>query len=194
MVQVEYYDDNKTDNRKEVVITGTNETEQQVDGKKEPELSEEDIVANLSELNDKLKIDTEIELQRELKQKLEEVNNNLNIFQTWMNDNYKSGNLYVIFAQTFDAQYRSDLFENMVEYFECSDLVTNELLFNWKIMIYDLLKSNKKYKSYLEELVFDIDSRNTNLGLNRSKYVFRCFIDGNPLCYFKENGNDYYVS
>ena len=134
------------------------------------------------------------QLEKELQQLVENAKNNLNIFSTWMSENIKNKNIYEDFRNQFDAEYRSDLFENMCEYFMDSTMVSEDLVFYWKYLIIALLKTSKKYKSYSSELVVDENDKKTNLALVKEKYIFRCFINGEHLCYFKENGNDYYVS
>lgn len=124
----------------------------------------------------------------------EDVQNNLNIFLTWMRSSLEEKNLYKFYCDNFNVEYRIALFKNIVEFFRDETFVTDEILFYWKYMVIFLLSSSKKYKSYLSNLEMDVKTFVTNFRMVREKYVFRCFIDEDQICYFKENGTDYYVS
>jgi len=134
------------------------------------------------------------EVKKQMEQHIEDSHNNLNIFLTWAENNSDTASMYKNFVKAFDAKYRSDLFENMCEFFTNTKYVTDDMIFFWKCITISLLKSSKKYRSYLQELVLDMETKTTNFRLVREKYIFRCFISDEHVCYFKENGNDYYVS
>ncbi len=139
----------------------------------------------------------------------EEICLNFNIFTTWMSQSIKSEmkNLYEEFAKTFDAKYRTDLYEMIADNF-CSDIVSDKLKFYWSMLIINLLENSKTYKyrvnfstvvvnetdGELPVLTYDIEKLETNLKIKVVKHVFVCMLKNERLCYFKENGNDYYVS
>lgn len=133
-------------------------------------------------------------IKLEIMQHIEDVQNNLNIFTTWAKDNVAKPNLYVLFYNNFGVEYRISLFENICEFFKDDSFVTDEILFYWKCIVVSLLQTSKKHKSSLDDLEFDINALQTNLRMVREKYIYRCFIGEEPICYFKENGTDYYVS
>lgn len=126
--------------------------------------------------------------------KLDDVRNNLQIFYTWIKNNYSVDDLNKSFIENFSAEYRISLFENICNYFDDEDLITYEILFYWKYIVYNLIKVNKKYCDQLENIIFNLDDETTNMRLVKNKYIFKCFINENELCYFKENGTQYYIS
>ncbi|XWV24856.1 mg583 protein [Tupanvirus deep ocean] len=136
----------------------------------------------------------EKELKKKLEQHIEDVRTNLAMFSKWMKNKKLFDNLYKDFCNDFSPEYRSELFENVCEFFKDESFVTDDILFYWKHLVVHLLKTSKKYKYYLQDLVFDHETHDTNLRLVREKYIFKCFIGEEQLCYFKENGTDYYVS
>ncbi|XWV26103.1 hypothetical protein QJ857_gp0977 [Tupanvirus soda lake] len=142
----------------------------------------------------RLEKEEEEELKRKLEQHIEDVRTNLAMFLKWMENKKSFDNLYKDFCEDFSPEYRSELFENVCEFFKDESFVTDDVLFYWKYMVVHLLKVSKKYKYYLQDLVFDSKTRDTNLRMVREKYIFKCFIGEEQLCYFKENGTDYYVS
>lgn len=151
-------------------------------------------------------------LRKESEQHIEDTYNNLNIFVLWIKDNLTNKDnlantndltnkdnltnkvLYKSFTKSFSTEYRTHLFENICEFFKNETFVTNEILFYWKYIVIHLLQHSKKYKSRSKKLTFDISNFETNLRLVKEKYIFKCFIGDRFICYFKENGNDYYVS
>ena len=136
----------------------------------------------------------EAALQKKLEEHVADANNNLNIFLTWITQNLNESDIYKLFSENFTSEYRVDLYENICEFFNDESMVSDDILFYWKFIVTILMKSSKKYKSYLGDLIFDLDTHNTNMVLVREKHIFRCFIADEPICYFKENGSDYYVS
>ena len=159
-----------------------------------PDTNDEKELAELLEKHKQMDKDATEKLEKELQQHIEDAKNNLNIFNTWISENINNEGLYKEFHDQFDLKYRIDLFENMCEYYMDQSMVSEDLVFYWKYLIISLLKTSKKYKSYLDELTVSTEKKETNLALVREKYIFRCFVKGDHLCYFKENGNDYYVS
>ena len=128
----------------------------------------------------------------------DEVNNNINIFGTWMKQKYRSSNIYNKFVLMFDNKYRSDLFKNIYDHLENDTLITNDILFYWKLIIIDLIKCDKKYSYFMKYLQIDYQKKESNLYLSKNKYVFRCslYFNGNYelICQFKDNSNDYYIN
>lgn len=125
---------------------------------------------------------------------LEEVSNNMTIFIVWAKNSLDENNFAAAFHNIFAQEYRSQLFEQVCHFFHVASIVTDEVLFYWKYLVVSLLCNSKKYKTCLNDLVFDLENRHTNLRLVKQKSIFRCFIDEEPVCYFKENSNEYYVS
>lgn len=161
-----------------------------------------DIVNTDKESNDDIelkkmlnqKLGTEEMLEMEMKQHIEEVRNNLGIFSSWMNGCSERKNLYKDFCNDFSLDYRTKLFENICEFFKDENFITDDILFYWKYMTICILKINKKYNSRLKKLVFNFENKETNFKMVKEKYIFKCFINNKQLCFFKENGSDYYVS
>lgn len=156
--------------------------------------SDSEIIQDLIEKRRLLENDAKKKLEQEITQKLEDAKNNFNIFRIWAQNNLSAANLYSIFCENFDVKYRMDLYQNVNEYFMDDVVVDTEFLFYWKFLILSILKNHKRYRSYLSGLEIDVDNKTCNLALVRDRAVFRCFLNEEPLCYFKENGNDYYVS
>jgi hypothetical protein len=155
---------------------------------------DEHILAELLEKHKQIEEACQKELEDETAAYLQDAENNLNIFKTWMEPNLATPNSYKLFLENFDPEYRSSLFENISEYFNDSELVTDEVLFDFKVLIISILRNHKKFKSYLTDLTLDTSSSSTNLRLIKAKQTFKIFVGDEFLCYFKENGNDYYVS
>ena len=133
-------------------------------------------------------------LKKELDEYLEDVRINLNIFATWCRSSLNDATFYNTFRDNFDEKFRSQLFLNIFDFFYKDELVTTDILFYWKFMVINLLHNSKKYRSSLDELKLDKTNHNTNLRFVKERNVFKCFINDEPICYFKENGSDYYVS
>ncbi len=143
---------------------------------------------------ERIRLDEE-QLEQELKQHTEDAKNNLSIFLHWIkNNNCLSEELYKNFCENFSEVYRSELFENICEFFRDETYVTDEILFYWKSIVVHLLKKSKKYRGSIGDLVFNPVEQHTNLKIVKEKYIFKCFIDCERICYFKENGIDYYIS
>ena len=136
----------------------------------------------------------EEKLELELEQHIDDARNNLGIFSSWMSNCETRKMLYKDFCNDFSSDYRSELFENICEFFRDESFVTDDIIFYWKYMVICLLKTSRKYKSCLEKLILDFENRETNLKIVKEKYIFKCFVGEEQLCYFKENGTDYYVS
>ena len=177
-------------------VTGTNpaRSDDKTNEDEENNEDEETQLADLLKKHKQLEEAAEEELQKQIEQHIEDCRNNLNIFSQWVDNKTNSESLYALFKKEFDDNYRSDLFCNICEFFNDPQFVTDDLLFSWKCMVVCLLKASKKYKGYLSDLVFVPKTKETNFRLVKEKYIFRCFIGEKHLCYFKENGNDYYVS
>jgi len=171
--------------------TDNNNDTSDSDEKELAELMEQKKLLEKNETDEK---EAEEKLKREIEQHIEDAHNNINIFTTWMETNQSQKQLYKCFGEDFSVEYRSALFENICEFFKDDTFVTDNVIFYWKVMVVNLLSQSKKYKSYIDNLVLDTKTKETNIRLVKEKYIFRCFIDDEHLCYFKENGNDYYVS
>jgi len=158
-------------------------------------LEDNKILEELLEQNKKINETALHDIQEEYKKYIEDVHNNLNIFATWVKNQLDLQKLYQIFANDFDEKYRSDLFENMYDFFLDDKFVTDNMIFYWKCLVINLLQNNKKYKSYISDLHIDFYNMETNFRLikEKKKYIFKCFIEDEMICYFKENGNMYYV-
>src|ERR1700733_10011780 len=131
-----------------------------------------------------------ITFQKELKMQTEDTKNNVLVFSEWIDNNIhliNSGELYKIFANSFSKEYKSGLYEGLNEYFNDRDFIPDNVYFGFKALIKDLLDSELK-------LDFNVKNKTTNLKLIKKKRIFGCLIGEDHVCYFKENGNDYYVS
>jgi len=197
----EYYNPDETNNESPTEPQEEPQKEPQTESPVEPqeELQEvtaedENILAELLEKHKQIEEACQKELEDETAAYLQDAENNLNIFKTWMEPNLTIPNAYKLFLENFDPEYRSSLFENISEYFNDSELVTDEVLFDFKVLIISILRNHKKFKSYLTDLKLDTNDNSTNLRLIKAKQTFKIFVGDEFLCYFKENGNDYYVS
>jgi hypothetical protein len=119
---------------------------------------------------------------------------NIDIFVKWMSDNYTSEQLYFDFAKSFPNKFLLDLYWDMCNHFMNGELVSDDAVFYWKLIIISLLKKHKYLSNELDDLVLDIDNKYCNIKLVQPKNIFRIFIKNRSICYFKENGNEYYVS
>lgn len=189
---------NTTENQEyyteEPLQTGIEEPSQTNEENSSDSDAEAEELEKLLETKRKMELAAEEEFKREREQYINDAKNNLKIFETWMTANFNNIHLYTSFVEEFDEKYRAELFGNMCDFFKDTTFVTNEILFYWKYLAISLLKMSKKYKSYLVDLKLDLSSKETNLRFVKEKCTFRCFIGEEPLCYFKENGNDYYMS
>ena len=113
----------------------------------------------------------EEEQKREIENHIEDVRDNINIFLRWIQGSTEEKNINKKFCEDFSVEYRVALFENICEFFNYETLVTNDVLFYWKLIIMDLLRVSKKYKSYVSDIIFDIETKETNLALKKEKYV-----------------------
>lgn len=123
----------------------------------------------------------------------EEEKENFEIFVKWARVNHQREDLYDAFVVQFSRQYRMDLFKNMIDFFDNAEMVSDKVLYYWKHFIIHLLQKSK-YQSQLGKLVYNPIKMTTNLRLIKGKYMFHCYIDGEELCYFKENDWDWFVS
>lgn len=155
---------------------------------------DENILAELLVKHKQIEEACQKEIESEAERYLEDATNNICIFKTWMEQNLTTPNTYKAFSENFDQEYRSSLFGNICEFFNDNELLSDDMLFYFKVLIVSILKSHKKFKSYLSDLTCDIKTKSTNLRLIKAKQTFKIFIGDEFLCYFKENGNDYYVS
>ena len=171
-----------------------NTTQEVANSDDDDDEDDEKQLAELLKQHKVLEEEAEKQFKFEMEQRIENAKNNLGIFSQWMEDKVDKKDLYKLFNEQLSAQYRTELFENMCEFFSDQSFVTDDILFHWKNIVVCLLRMSKKYKYQISDLVFELSNKKTNLRLVKEKYIFRCFIDDTHLCYFKENGNDYYVS
>jgi len=164
------------------------------DATSEPSVEDEKILSELLEKHKLIEEACQKEIADETAQHLADATNNFGIFKTWMEQNMSTQDLYKVFLVTFDQEYRSSLFDNICEFFSDSELVSDDFLFYFKMLIISILRNHKKFKSYLSSLTINTENQTTNLRLIKAKQTFKIFIEDEFLCYFKENGNDYYVS
>jgi len=170
------------------------------------ELSNSDDEKELQELLAKQKLLERMEeenIKKEIEQHFENARNNLNIFLTWAEEIISKvalNDLYKEFTTQFSDTYRSELYENICEFFSDESYVSDDILFFWKCLVVSLISRSRKYKYCLDknsdntQIELNYESRETNFKLVKEKHIFRCFISGEAICYFKENGTDYYVS
>lgn len=195
----EFHVDDELENQ---TNTETIETGENIDILDQPESpvdaeAEQRELEELARLNREIKEEEEAEeeeLRRAYEQHLTNVKDNFSTFINWITDAKIDSNLYKNYSEYFDDQFRSDLFVNICEFFKDENYVTDDVLFYWKCLTISLMRNSRKYKSSLDELIFDLEEKSTNLRLVPQKCLFRCFIEDEPICYLKENGNSYYVS
>lgn len=187
----EYYIDDKIEESNEELIVDPNQ-EKALD-----ELLEQK--KRLDELN---RIEEEQKREKEIEQHMDDIKNNINIFLTWSTVHYTEDDFYKKFSKNFSKEYRIALYDDICEFFKDETIVTDDVIWYWKVLIINVIKSHKKYKHYIdiknkyfdEDFIFNEKTRVTNLSIVKEKHIFRCFVGENPLCYFKENGNEYYAS
>ncbi|AUV58528.1 hypothetical protein [Bandra megavirus] len=125
---------------------------------------------------------------------LSSIKNSITSFLSWIKLNTDNDNTYKNFSNVFSSDYRISLYENVIKYFDDESIITDEFLTYWKFLVTDLMKNSRKYKSYTKDITINFEEYDCNLRLVKQKYIFKCYIDEESICYFKENGNDYYVS
>lgn len=116
------------------------------------------------------------------------------VFNSWYEMNKKVENLIEKFNKDLTQDFRMNLYEFLYDYMEDEKIVTDVTIFNMKMIIYYLIKTHKKFSEDSKEITFDTDNKTTNLYLTRQKHIFKCYVGDSELCYFKENGNFYYVN
>ncbi len=112
-------------------------------------------------------------------------------FTTWIIDHVQESNLYEKFVQDYDSAQRDELYNLFYRHFNC---LSSEVLFYWKYFIGVFIKNSRKYNMHYQSIVYNFDSHIVNFYLTCNKGVFKCYIDQDHICYFKQNGTDYYVS
>jgi hypothetical protein len=115
------------------------------------------------------------------------------------NDVYKNSreniNLYKLFTDSFSEKIRMDFFTTLYYFFNDENIVTDEILFGWKMFTVYLMLRNKRYtETILENANFNIDEKTCSLRFVADKHMFKCFLNNDQVCYFKENSVDIYVS
>lgn len=118
----------------------------------------------------------------------------INRFVDWMYNNYQDQYLYPKFVENFDQAFIIELFETYCRSFLNTEIVSDKALIYWKLMCIHLIAKNKKYTDRVKDIYIDVENATSNLKLVIDKQMFRCYIDNERLCYFKENGYEYYTS
>ena len=116
------------------------------------------------------------------------------VFCKWMADNCEKTDFVVMFESQLDERYRMSLFNFINRNFNNEELVDNTTLFYWKILVCAFMKLNKKYAEYVQLVDINNDNKTCNLTLVKFKHIFKCFIEREHVCWFKENDTLYYVS
>nr|WBF70686.1 hypothetical protein [Megavirus caiporensis] len=132
--------------------------------------------------------------EEKIDENLNLVKNSIASFLSWIKSNTDNDDVYKNFSNIFSSDYRISLYENVIKYFDDESIITDEFLVYWKFLVVDLMKNSRKYKSYTRDITINFEEYECNLRLVKQKYMFKCYIDEESICYFKENGNDYYVS
>ncbi|AKI80055.1 hypothetical protein [Niemeyer virus] len=134
------------------------------------------------------------DFEKQQLERLENAKKDIETFKNWFKDKTDDSNVYNVFESTFGPEFRSQLYEYINEFFNNNDIVTDQLLAYWKILIRNIMRLNRKYQVIASKINVDENTHDSNLKLFKEKSMFRCFMDEEPICYFKENGNNYYVS
>ncbi|QTF49233.1 hypothetical protein qu_341 [Acanthamoeba polyphaga mimivirus] len=138
--------------------------------------------------------DSDDDFEKQQLERLENAGRDIDTFKNWFKNKTDDSNVYNVFESTFSPEFRSQLYEYINEFFNNNDIVTDQLLAYWKILIKNIMRSNRKYQVIASKINVDENTHDSNLKLFKEKSMFRCFMDEEPICYFKENGNNYYVS
>lgn len=126
---------------------------------------------------------------------IEETKTNLNIFlqfMQFMQTYHQEKTLIKNFYDNFDSAYRSKLYDNICAYFEDDDIVTDEIIFYWKLLVVNLINQSK-HAHLAKKIEVDFSNKVINLKLVKKKCLFECYLEGEHVGYFKDNGNNYYV-
>lgn len=117
---------------------------------------------------------------------------NLNIFQKWITGTDPSI-AYENFIK-FSDEYQIDLYDALNAYYNNVDIVTDDMMYFFKIVIYEYIKNSPKTSEFSSSITFSHDDKKTNLGLIKTKCIFQCTVGSTVLCYFKHNGNIFYIN
>ncbi len=181
---MEYYNDDDDNNNKDfisLIIPDTTSAE---------ELLEHEIETTQIKLDNYNKI-------------MQEYKSDIDIFLVWSENNYMKQNYFNLFEKNFSTEYRINLYEIIHDHFDDEKLISDTLLWYFKLLIINALQQKKKY-DYLfkdgdkneeeESLSIDYENNQTNMKIVVDKHAFKCFVDNSLVCYFKENGVNYYAS
>ena len=104
-----------------------------------------------------VKLDSQPEVKLETKSDTEsnsesdnESGTNLTIsqFTRWIqNENNGYDGIYKIFENTFTPDFRMGLYEEIYDYFNDINIVSNQVLTCWKLIVKDVMKNNRKYSN-----------------------------------------------
>lgn len=114
-------------------------------------------------------------------------------FVAWMSTADKV-DLYKNFVKRFDENYRAQLYKYISKFFKMTTIVTDDIIYYWKLLIIDLVNSSKRYKHYADEITIDAVTKTTPLTILCTKEVFACYQNDVLIFYFKESNGDYYLS
>mgnify|MGYP000181487683 CR=1 FL=1 len=107
-------------------------------------------------------------------------------------------NIYAQYAEKFGDK-RIEIFEAIRTGYRDTVLVDDLTLYAWKCLVYDLIRSNRRYKSHLEGVVYDQDAQTINMNLGvRGPHFFTKFTDPEDeenvtTIFVKDNGSDIYL-
>lgn len=155
---------------------------------KEPNLDDKLLLINDLDIEKKILQDEEKKKQKNI-----DINDNINIFLNWIKKFIDNENMGEVFTEIFPKKYRMKLFKNMLD-FSGSEVIGEEHVFYWKMLIFYYLKHNKKYQEYIKYVKYSLEKKETNIKIEKFKRIFKCYINSEFICYFKENGNEYYTS
>lgn len=123
-----------------------------------------------------------------------EMKDNLTIFSVWISKLKSTTDIYNKFTKRFSSKYQVDLYESINYFFHKRNYVTDDMLYHLKLIVYDLIMINKNLADIARLIVFVPETKSTNLTLVNIKSMFKCFVGDEFICYFKENGEAFYVN
>jgi hypothetical protein len=145
-------------------------------------------------------IDNLVSIKDTINQVLSDTDNTtINEFKTWIEPivNEMGSDLYPIypnFVKNFPADFRSRLFDQIYTYFLDDTIITDEIVYYFKLLVISVIEYTAKYRELFQIIRFNQDSMTSNLKLIPKKGIFLCTVDNIHHANFKDNGNIYYIT
>lgn len=105
--------------------------------------------------------------------------------------------IYLKFSADF-GQEKINIFEAIRTSFRDEEIVSDAVLYAWKGVIYDLLRSSRKYPGYAANIQFDSENRTIDLRIGVKGPHFYITVpvpesEDSQTIYVKDNGSEIYL-